>query len=76
MNLNLIPITRVNITKEKWLMTPIQYEEDYTIKDVIEIMSQKTYQWILSKDDLSTITDYDTFCDHFTTVIYLKYRDN
>ena len=75
MNHKLIPITKLKISKDKWLTTPIQYEEDYTIKDVIEIMCQKMYQWILSKDDLTTITDYETFHEHFTTLIYDKYID-
>ena len=69
----LIPITKLKINKDKWLNTLIQYEEDYTIKDVIEIMCQKTYQWILSKDDLTIITDYETFHKEFTDLIYQKY---
>ena len=75
MDHKLIPITQLKIDKHRWLTTPIQYEEDYTIKDVIEIMCQKTYQWILSKDDLTTITDYETFLEQFTNLIYDKYTD-
>jgi len=75
MDYKLIPLTSLKISKDKWLTTPIQYEEDYTIKDVIEIMCQKTYQWILSKDDLTTITDYETFHEQFTNLIYDKYID-
>ena len=73
MDHNLIPITKLKMNKDKWLNTLIQYEEDYTIKDVIEIMCQKTYQWILSKDDLTIITDYETFHKEFTDLIYDKY---
>ena len=61
MNHNLIPITKLKMNKEKWLNTLIQYENDMYIKDVIEIMCQKTYQWILSKDDLTIITDMKPF---------------
>ena len=73
MDHNLIPIIKLKMNKDKWLNTLIQYEEDYTIKDVIEIMCQKTYQWILSKDDLTIITDYETFHKEFTDLIYDKY---
>ena len=76
MDHKLIPITQLKISKDKWLHTLIQYEEEYTIKDVIEIMCQKTYQWILSKDDLTIITDYETFQEQFTNLIYDKYIDS
>ena len=33
-----IPITKVKITKERWMNTPIQYEKDMYIKDIIEMM--------------------------------------
>lgn len=69
----LIPITKLKMNKNKWLNTLIQYENDMYIKDVIEIMCQKTYQWILSKDDLTIITDYETFHKEFTDLIYQKY---
>ena len=48
MNHNLIPITKLKMNKEKWLNTPIKYEDDFFVKDVLEQMSQKTYEWILS----------------------------
>ena len=76
MDHKLIPITQLKISKDKWLHTHIQYEEDYTIKDIIENMCQKTYQWILSKDDLTIITNYETFKEQFTNLIYDKYIDS
>ena len=76
MNQNLIPITKLKINKDKWLNTSIRYENDMYIKDIIEIMCQKTYQWILSKDDLTIITDYETFHENFIDLMYDKYLDN
>lgn len=76
MNQNLIPITKLKINKDKWLNTSIRYENDMYIKDIIEIMCQKTYQWILSKDDLTIITDYETFQENFIDLMYDKYLDN
>ena len=73
MDHNLIPIIKLKMNKDKWLNTLIQYEEDYTIKDVIEIMCQKTYQWILSKEDHTIITDFENFHKEFTDLIYDKY---
>ena len=71
--MELIPITTIKISKDKWLNTPIKYEEDYYIKDVIELIFQKTYQWVHSKNDIELITDYETFKSNFINCIYNKY---
>lgn len=68
-----IPITKIKISKDKWLNTLIKYEKDYYIKDVLEIMCQRTYNWIYSKKDLELITDYDSFKDEFINLMYIKY---
>tara|TARA_B100001094_G_C18168040_1_gene793352 strand:+ start:170 stop:394 length:225 start_codon:yes stop_codon:yes gene_type:complete len=71
--MDLIPITKLKISKEKWLNTPIQYEENLFIKDIVEILSQKTYHWIVSKDDIEVIQDYDSFNKEFINLLYTKY---
>ena len=71
--IDLIPITKFKISKEKWLNTPIQYEENLFIKDIVEILSQKTYHWIVSKDDIEVIQDYDSFNKEFINLLYTKY---
>ena len=71
--MDLIPITKLKIPKDKWLNTPIQYEEDLFIKDIVEILSQKTYHWIVSKDDIEVIQDYDSFNKEFINLVYTKY---
>ena len=71
--MDLIPITKLKIPKDKWLNTPIQYEEDLFIKDIVEILSQKTYHWIVSKDDIEVIQDYDSFNKEFINLLYAKY---
>ena len=50
--MDLIPITKLKISKEKWLNTNIQYEDNYKIQNVLEMMSEKTYSWIKSKNDI------------------------
>ena len=67
-----IPITKIKVSKERWLNTPIQYEDDLYIKNIIELMSEKIYDWISSKKDLSVITDYETFHNKFADIIYQK----
>ena len=67
-----IPITTIKISKEKWLNTPIQYEDDLYMKNIVELMSQKLYDWISSKNDLSVNTDYETFHNKLTEVMYQK----
>jgi len=71
--INLIPITKIKISKEDWLNKPIKYEEDLLVRDIIEIMSNKSYQWIKSKPDLIEVIDYDTFKDQFINCMYDKY---
>ena len=67
---HLVPITKMRIPIDKWLNTKVKYEENLTIKDIIEDMSDKTYEWIIDKDDLALVTDYDSFKNDF---IYLMY---
>jgi len=73
MEYNLIPITRLKITKEKWLEQPIKYEDNMKVKDIVEDMAYKSYEWINMKSDLDVITDYDTFKKDFINLIYDKY---
>jgi len=69
-----LPITRLKITKEKWLNTPIKYEEDRKVKDIVEDMAYKSYEWINQKSDLDVVTDYDTFKKGFINLLYDKYQ--
>ena len=71
--INLIPIVKIKISKEKWSTTPIKYEEDLLVRDIIEIMCDKSYQWIISKPDLTMVTDYNTFKEEFINLMYDKY---
>ena len=74
MEYNLIPITRLKITKEKWLEQQIKYKDDMKVKDIVEDMAYKSYEWINMKSDLDGITDYDTFKKDFINLIYDKYQ--
>ena len=71
--MDLIPITKLKISKEKWLNTKIQYEDNYKIQNVLEIMSRKTYSWIKSKNDIEILMDYDSFQSEFINLMYNKY---
>lgn len=66
----LIPITKVKMSKDRWLNQKVKYEENLTVKDIIEDMSTKTYEWIIDKDDLSLVTDYDSFKNDFIHLMY------
>ena len=72
-NHGLIPITKIKVTKEKWLNTPIKYDDELNIKDIIEQMSLRTYEWIKKKPDLEYISDYDSFKKDFINLMYNKY---
>ena len=74
-NTDLIPITRLKISKEKWLETQIKYDEDFLVKDVVDMMSEKIFYWIQSKSDLQIIVDQDSFKEEFINLLYDKYLD-
>ena len=69
MNLPL-PITKMRIPIDRWLTQKVKYEENLTVKDILEDMSTKTYEWIIDKDDLALVTDYDSFKNDFIQLIY------
>ncbi len=55
---------------DKWLNQKVKYEENLTIKDILEDMSTKTYGWIIDKEDLSFVIDYDSFKNDFINLMY------
>jgi len=67
---HLVPITKTKIPIDKWLSTKVKYEENLTVKDILEDMNTKTYEWIVNKDDLSLVTDYDSFKNDFISLMY------
>lgn len=69
----LVPITKLKISKEKWLETQIKYDENLLIKDIVDMMSEKTFHWIQSKSDLQLIVDQDSFKEEFINLLYDKY---
>ena len=69
----LVPITKLKISKEKWLETQIKYDEDFLVKDVVDMMSEKIFLWIQSKSDLQVIVDQDSFKEEFINLLYDKY---
>ena len=71
--MDIIPITKMKINKDKWLQQEIKYEDNLTIKDTLRIMSQKNYFWLESKEDITIIIDYESFEDRFIQLMYDKY---
>ena len=67
---HLVPITKMRIPIDRWLNTKVKYEEDLTLKDILEDMTDKTYEWIIDKDDLALVTDYDSFKNDFISLMY------
>ena len=43
------PITKTKITKDRWLSKKIKYEDDTTVKDILEDMAYKSYEWFQIK---------------------------
>ena len=64
------PITKIKMPKDRWFNQKVKYEENLTIKDILEDMNNKTYKWIISQNDLELITDYDSFKNDFISLMY------
>jgi len=71
--MDLKPITKIKISKEKWLNAKIKYDDNLCNKDIIEDMCYQTYKWMYSKNDINIIIDYDSFKENFINLIYNKY---
>lgn len=65
-----VPITKIKISIDRWLSQKIKYEENLTLKDILEDMVDKTYEWIIDKDDLALVTDHDSFKNDFINLMY------
>jgi hypothetical protein len=44
-----------------WLSQPVKYDDTYLIKDVLDLMCQRVYGYILKNPDMNLPMDYDTF---------------
>ena len=55
--MDLIPITKMMIDKDKWLSKKIKYEEDLYYNDIMNDINDIIIQWILKHNDLEIITD-------------------
>lgn len=71
--MELIPVTKIKISFNDWLNTPIKYENNIFLKDILLDISQKTYQWILNQDDLNPNTDFNQFHNDFLQMMYHHY---
>ena len=69
-------ITKIKISKEKWLNQKIKYENDILFKDIIEDMCLESYKWMNSKEDFNIIIDYNLFQNEFIDLMYQKYLDD
>ena len=43
----------------------IKYDKNLLVKDIVDMMSEKTFHWIQSKSDLELIVDQDSFKEEF-----------
>ena len=71
--IDLIPITKLKISKEDWLETVVKYDDELKVADIIDEMCEITYSWIMKKNDLDLVTDYDSFQIHFINLLYDNY---
>ena len=55
-SINLVPITKLKMSKEVWLQKKLKYDNILTISDIIEQMCERTYAWISLKDDLDIVS--------------------
>ena len=53
--------SNVNSDFNKWLLTKIDYEDNFFIKDVLEILLRHIVKWYNETNELSMTTDPETF---------------
>ena len=71
--MDLVPVKKIKISKERWLNTKIQYEENIYFRDIVDILCTKVYNWIESKNDFFLTMDYESFRNQFIQMIYDRY---
>ena len=54
----------------KWLLTKIDYEDNFFIKDVLEILLRHIVKWYNETNELSMITDPETFEQRWKEFLY------
>ena len=70
---SLIPITKIDISKEHWLNTSIKYETNFTINNILCKLAYETYSLMNNLEDYNIIIDYNSFIDSFINMIYTTY---
>jgi hypothetical protein len=55
--MDLIPITKMIINKDKWLSKNIKYEDNICNDDIVNDIVDILINWIHQKDDLEIISD-------------------
>ena len=73
--MDLIPITKIKIKREKWLQGKIKYEEDLTINEVLERSCDIIYNWINNLEDYSLICN-ESFYEKLKNILYENYFYN
>ena len=71
--MDLIPITKIKIDKQKWLETKIKYENKLTVENIINEMCEDILKWINNLEEYTLITDEKSFNYLFKKMIYEKY---
>jgi hypothetical protein len=64
------PIQTLTLTRPRWLRSPIRYETDYYVEDVLDEMCTLVEAWMASKDDLELTMDIDSFSHEYKTVMF------
>lgn len=73
--MDLIPINKLKISKEKWINQTVKYENEIYNKDIINDMSLDLYEWMMNLKDFNVTIDYNSFKENFTNLLYNSYLD-
>tara|TARA_Y100000389_G_C17229150_1_gene397227 strand:+ start:28 stop:525 length:498 start_codon:yes stop_codon:yes gene_type:complete len=74
--MDLIPIVKIPIQKDRWLEKMIKYENNLTIYNILENLAYDTYDWMYSNEELNILIDYNSFLELFINMIYSCYLLN
>ena len=71
--MNCLHFTRKKPLKE-WIHTPIKYESNVFVKDILDLITNLVHAWILKQPDLEFNLTYDSFRQQYIQLLYYGYQ--
>lgn len=67
--MNLIPI-KPKITIDKWITSPVKYDDTCTLKDILNDYVTELYSWLQLQSDFNIVLEKDKISNDIINIIY------